>query len=968
MTSKPDNQNSPKSAGRERISPDSVDPHGSRPFGLSRRRFLETAGFTLSLTALHGCSRPDPELALPLLLQPEGVIPGKLQTYASTCAGCPAGCGLLVGVRDGRPLKMEGMPEHPLSHGGLCAVGQALPLGLYDRQRLQQPLHDGQPTDWKSADEQITKTLNEIADSGGTVRFVTSTVTGPTLQTSIDAFLERFSDARHITFDSVSCSAISDAHEQTHGRRQLPHYRFDRATVIVSFGADFLGTWISPVEFTAAWRKGRVPTPERPEMSYHAHFEGHVTLTGSNADRRYRIAPDEYSALLNRLYTLIAQKAGRPADDNKPEELSVPEAELNALAERLWSAGRTGLVICDSQDMTVQVVVNAINHLLDSYETTLSIEQPSRQRQGSDADVVQLISELKEGRVDALFVADTDLVYNLPDQDALAEAIRKVKLVVSLSERENDTTAAADFVCPDHHPLESWMDAEAVAGVISLRQPLLQPLGSTRSILESLAQWTGEQKSAYDILRSSWKSDVFPRAEDSGGKAFREFWDQSVHDGFVRVRPADSSDPVAPKPGPSEADRLVAADKWLQSVDGPTVDSAPSDYCLTLTSRIGLTDSRHAHNPWLQELPDPITKVVWDNYVSISPTAAGKLGVSDGDVVQITVGKDTRLELPALIQRGQHDRVISVDLNYGVPGTQRFADIGPQWFEAKPTVDADSPVGKNAAPLIRFENNALRYERNDVSLKKTGKRHILASTQTHHTLEIPPNVAPSGAEVRDIVQLTTLSAFTKNPEAGRVEHHFPADTQLWSDDHSNQKPHWGMAIDLNACTGCSACLVACQSENNVPVVGKDEVQRQREMHWLRIDRYYAGDEDDLQVSHQPMMCQHCDNAPCETVCPVLATVHSDEGLNEQVYNRCVGTRYCANNCPYKVRRFNWFDYPHDDSLVNLALNPDVAVRSRGVMEKCTFCVHRVEKGRKPACAGDSVPHSKAIRLPSLRVT
>jgi molybdopterin-containing oxidoreductase family iron-sulfur binding subunit len=400
-----------------------------------------------------------------------------------------------------------------------------------------------------------------------------------------------------------------------------------------------------------------------------------------------------------------------------------------------------------------------------------------------------------------------------------------------------------------------------------------------------------------------------------------------VHDGFVEVPPTRNT-----------------AREFRADVVEPVSSRSSGEYCLVLYSKIALTDSRHAHNPWLQELPDPVTKVVWDNYVCTSPATAERLGLETGDVVEIKTSDGNSLELPVLIQPGQHDRVLAIALGYGVKGTDRFANIGPSWLEAKPTVAKGERIGKNAAPLIKVQDCILHYVRGDVTIKPLGRRHELASTQSHHTLELPPQVAPRGAEMREPIQETTLAAFAKNPAAGKPDqHHFEG--QLWADDHPPRGHAWGMSIDLNACTGCSACLIACQSENNVPVVGKDEVSRQREMHWIRIDRYYSGTEDDVEVSHQPMMCQHCGNAPCETVCPVLATAHGDEGLNEQVYNRCVGTRYCANNCPYKVRRFNWFNYPRDDELQNLLLNPDVTVRSRGVMEKCSMCVQRIQEGK-----------------------
>ena len=907
---------------------------------ISRRRFLEAAGFSFSLLALQGCSRAPVEYAIPFTDQPEGFIPGKARQFATTCTGCTAGCGLLVSVRDGRPLKMEGMPEHPLSHGGLCAIGQALPLGLYDSHRLKHPLYKGQPSDWTEIDHSITGILNEIQQAPGAVRFVTSTVTSPTLQSSINAFLSQFPNSRHITMDADNCSAILTAHQQTHGVRVLPRYHFDRADVIVSFGADFLGTWISPVEFTAAWRTHRVPTAERPAMSYHVQFEGRMSLTGSNADRRFRLAPDEFSSVLNHLYVALVERAAllpvspprepphqMPLASEIRAALPISDADLAALVDRLWNARGSSLVLCDSQDVSIQILVNAINHLLENYGKTVDIARPSRQRQGNDADVLTLLEELTAGKVSALFVAGMDLTHNLPMSEALTEAISRVRLAVSFSERSDDFASRAQFVCPDHHPLESWMDAEPVSGVFSLCQPLLAPLGQTRSILESLARWSGKDSPALEMVRATWERDILPRTEST---AFQQFWDQAVHDGFVEVTPSDS-----------------AAGEFRSSVVKlvPQGD-ASGDYCLSLYFKVGMTDSRHAHNPWLQELPDPVTKVTWDNYVSVSKATAAALELTDGDVVRVASGDDgISIELPTLIQRGQHDRVIAIALGYGVKGTDRFSAIGPQWLESRLTVNVGETVGRNAALLIRSHDGALHHSRSDITIRKVGRRHDLATTQEHHTLEIPRNVAPHGAEVRDVVQHTLLAAFAHDPQAGKPQQHGQSDVQLWAEDHPKKDHAWGMSIDLNACTGCSACLVACQSENNVPVVGKDEVRRQREMHWIRIDRYYGGDDDDVQVSHQPMMCQHCDNAPCETVCPVLATVHSSEGLNEQVYNRCVGTRYCANNCPYKVRRFNWFDYSHEDSLLNLALNPDVTVRTRGVMEKCSMCVQRIEQGK-----------------------
>jgi molybdopterin-containing oxidoreductase family iron-sulfur binding subunit len=355
-----------------------------------------------------------------------------------------------------------------------------------------------------------------------------------------------------------------------------------------------------------------------------------------------------------------------------------------------------------------------------------------------------------------------------------------------------------------------------------------------------------------------------------------------------------------------------------------------------------MLDGRHAHNPWLQELPDPVTKIVWDNYASVSPATAARLGLQESGVVRLEAD-GAGIELPVHVQPGQHDGAIAVALGYGRKGTDRFTRIGPQWFEAEPIVPPGGLVGKNAAPFLRFAGGALEYDNVPVTVTATGKSHPLVSTQEHHSLHVPEHLAPRNRERRPIVQETTLGEYTKDPSAGSFGRHEAV--SLWPEEHTYDGSHWGMAIDLSACTGCSACLVGCMAENNIPVVGKDEVRRNREMTWIRIDRYYTEQDGRFSVAHQPMLCQHCGNAPCETVCPVLATVHSKEGLNQQVYNRCVGTRYCSNNCPYKVRRFNWFEYPHGDDLHRLVLNPDVTVRERGVMEKCSFCVQRIQEAK-----------------------
>jgi molybdopterin-containing oxidoreductase family iron-sulfur binding subunit len=974
-----------------KLFPEEIGPRPDYgPGGPSRRDFLRLAGFALAGTTLAGCRRAPVRRALPYLVQPEEGVAGKAYYYASVCGGCSAGCGLLVKNRDGRPIKLEGNDRHPLSRGGLCAAGQASLLGLYDQHRLKQPLRDGRQVKWAEVDRAIRGKLQELRKQGRAVRFLTGSLSSPTTRTLIQQFLGTFPDSRehgHVVHDPRPGSAILAAHALTHGVRLQPHYHLDQADVLVSFDADFLGTWISPVEFTAAYQKGRRPQGTPPRMSYHVQFESRLSLTGSKADQRLTVRPGDLGLILSHLAVRLAPRARVTLPKVRLEEAPVAGRFLDHLADVLWRSRQRSLVLCGSQDVNLQILGNALNHLLDNYGTTVDVVQPSYQVQGNDGDLEKLLGELRQGKVGALFIHQCNPVHDLPAGAALAKELKGVPLLVCCSERLDETARLAHFVCPVPHALESWSDAEPVNGVVSLVQPAITPLGNTRSLLESLGAWMGPPRgkkppSAYDLLRTTWEAEVFPRsaaalavlgagtvgflgspagqgpllasaALGAGSAArphtFQAFWDHTLHEGFARV---------APRPVRVQDFNLEAVQLVTRSSPRPE-----GTYSVVLYSKVGMPDAGHAYNPWLHELPDPISKVTWDNYACLSPATAQRLGVKDGDVVRLEApdagGGSHGLELPALVQPGQHDQVVAVALGYGSQLSKRFADIGPDWLEARPTVGANGLVGQNAAPLLNWAGGSLHLVRDGVRLKKTGRQHALASTQTQDRLTLPPHLAQRGQERRPITQETTLAHLQKKPArtplpmAGQGEH-------LWPDDHSSSGPRWGMVIDHNACTGCSACVIACQVENNIPVVGKDEVRRHREMHWLRIDRYYtpltsrpSGEKnrgEGVDVVHQPMLCQHCGHAPCEPVCPVLATVHSAEGLNQQVYNRCVGTRYCANNCPYKVRRFNWFDYAHDDTLANLTLNPDVTVRSRGVMEKCTFCVQRIQEARSEAAA------------------
>ena len=894
---------------------------------LDRRDFLKASGFALAFAS--GCSRSPLHEAIPLLAADPEMVPGRASWYASTCAGCTAGCGVLGKSRDGRPIKLEGNDLHPLSQGGLCAVGQATLLELYDGQRLRGPLRRGEVSDWPTVDAAIGDALSRAADGGLPVRLLTETVNSPSELAAIREFGRRFSDFRHVVYDPLSSAAILDAHLRTFGIRTLPHYDFAKAEVIAAFDADFLGSWISPVEFTAGYQAGRQLEIESPRLSYHLQAEARLSLTGSNADRRVLLHPAETVSTLRYLAAHVAAHAGRTDDalpTVQPGSHSAPW--VGDLAARLWHARGRSLVVSGSQELAAQLLCNLINELLGNYEQTLSIQRPSYQRTGDDRALADLERELEAGAVEVLLTRGVNPIYDLPNGSRWEGYLSATPLTVSFAHGLDETALATWAVCPEHHFLEDWRDAEPVAGRLSLTQPLVNPRGDTRAFTTSLLAWSGRPVENLEWMQEVWREEIVARAD---GGAFQQLWQQAVQRGQLDVA---INEAVALSPATASFDFTA-----LGSLAAPAAERDTSGLSLVLYPKLGMLDGRHAHNAWLQELPDPISKVSWDNYASLSPETAAEYGVEDGDLIEIAAGEHKTV-LPAHLQPGQHPGVVAVALGYGRAGTDRFHGVGPDWLEAEATVGVGERVGVRINDWLRSDDGLLSCEGTEVSLRATGGHRRLAFTQVYDDREVPERLRPANGEPRPIIQETVLPAYLEDRGAGEPHsHHF--DGNLWP-EYPEGEHHWAMAIDLSACTGCSGCVIACQVENNVPVVGRDEIRRRRDLYWMRIDRYYAESEQGVDVFHQPMLCHHCDNAPCETVCPVAATVHSEEGLNQQVYNRCVGTRYCANNCPYKVRRFNWFDYPRPSAEENLVLNPDVTVRSRGVMEKCSFCVQRIE--------------------------
>ena len=869
--------------------------------GVSRRTFLEVLGYSSVALALSGCRAPQQKI-VPYLKQPVEFTPGEASWFASVCGGCSAGCGTLVKVRDGRPIKLEGNPDHPLSQGGLCALAHGMIFGLYDPDRLRQPLIANQPANCDQIDHQVIEKLAAIKKSGGKVRVLTAPINSPTSRETIQKFLAQFGDGKHITYSAVSTDAIRQAHLRTHGVAAIPQCRFDKAKLVVSFDADFLGTWIAPVQFTRAYAKARDLRDNQREMLRHVQFESRMSLTGSNADTRIKVSPAERKLALLYLAKLIAATDGDFAAPINYQLSSFEAAQLTQttrdaiehLAKDLMKFQGNALVVSGSGDLDVQSIVNFINYAIGSYGNTVDLSSPYGVNESSDAEMIELVCQMNAGEIAALLISGVNPAYDYFDNQSFTNGLKKVSLKVSLNASLDETSSLTDYVCPQSHFLEAWDDAEPVRGTFSINQPTMAPLFQTRAYQETLMRWSGDPRSFYEVLRESWREKLFP--QQKAYATFDEFWDQTLAKGFIAVTPAATPPPAFKSDGFTE---IIARLKSTANAPTPT---------LLLYQKTSIHDGRFANNPWLQELPDPVTKITWDNCACLSPAFAQKSGIDEGRVVRISDGS-RMIELPAHIQPGQHDDVVAVALGYGRPKAGK----------------AGSNVGVNAFPFVAFATT-FRYSHANVTIEKTAQRIEFAQTQIK-----------DAQEERNLVRELTLADYVKGEQEQREE--FPS---LWS-PHDYPEHKWGIAVDLNACVGCSACVISCQGENNIPVVGKDEVRNRREMHWIRIDRYFGGDRDDPKVNYQPVMCQQCDNASCESVCPVLATVHSSEGLNMQVYNRCVGTRYCENNCAFKVRRFNWFNYSHDDAVANLALNPDVTVRTRGVMEKCTFCVQRIEE-------------------------
>ncbi len=883
-------------------------PRVDRGQGVNRRGFLKAIGIG-GAAALASCQRIPVNKAIPFLVPVEEQTPGVSSHYAATCTACPAACGLMMTVRDGRPIKLEGNPEHPRSLGGLCAVGQGDLRALYDPKRLQGPQLDGKDASWQEIDDLVLRHLDGARRAGSKVRVLAKTIISPTGRQVVEDFLAPFG-GRLVEYDAdpETASAIIEAYEHLDGVQVLPAPDMESVDLLVSIASDFLGAGLDPVTAARAYADRKRAANLRGPLR-HVQIEGTISLTGAAADERWLATFGERRLMALHLLQGVARRSADPAAAQifsrlaDLPTLSEAQRPTKDLADALHVARGRSLVMSGDDDPITQIAVALVNRLLGNEGKTLDLERPLLIRRGRDSALRALLDELRAGEVEALFIVDLDPIEQLPGGADLAALIAKVPLTVALTDRPTATAHAVKAVAAAHHGLERWGDAMPRVGVLSLSQPGVRPLFDTRDPFESFLNWSGATVLDYRRhLEGVWKRDILQGIDPELA------WTQAVSTGLA---PANAVLPVVPVAARTPKDLVGVLDAALGDAGDLAV---PIDLEVELLAEVGLREGSRSFVPWLRELPDPLTRASWMPCVRMAPALAQKFGAVDGDVLRISVD-DRAVEMPVRVMPGQHPLVLGVPVGYGrVDGTGDGT--------------GDGNVLQNAYTLVDTRAGRLRRRGLGATVRLTDHKVILPLVQWEMT-----------THGRDILHQV------ERPDEQVNYEKVPVNSGMWGERQKVDGPMWEMTIDLDSCTGCSACVVACQAENNIVTVGPDEMRRHRDMHWLRIDRYFAGDAAHPDVLFQPMLCSHCNNAPCETVCPVAATTHSSDGLNMQVYNRCVGTRYCSNNCPYKVRRFNWFAHPVKEPLERMVLNPDVVYRDRGVMEKCTFCIQRIQAAR-----------------------
>jgi molybdopterin-containing oxidoreductase family iron-sulfur binding subunit len=892
----------------------------------TRRDFLKYVGFSTAAASLAACEGPVVK-SIPYVVQPEEIIPGVADYYATTMADGFDFANILIKTREGRPIKVENNNLEGAKTGANARVHASV-LSLYDSLRLKSPKIAGKEASWADVNTKVKASLEDAKAKGGNVVVLTNTMASPSTDALIASLVAKYPTTKHVVYDAVSESNTLDAFQTVYGVRALANYDFSKANTIVSVGADFLSDWQGG-GFDAGYAQGRIP--KNGMMSKHIQIEANMSLAGANADVRIPLNIAAQKQALVKIYNIVTGASIGTSKIDKYEEAVVKAAK------QLKAAGSKGVFVTGLDDVNAQLLALAINNALQS--EAFNPSNAILTRKGDAKAVAQLVADMKAGKVHTLIMNGVNPAYTLSNSKEFVAALKSVKLSVAFSMKEDETSTETTIAAAAPHYLESWGDVAITRGNYSIMQPTIRPLFNTKQFQDALLTWTDNSVAYYDFLKSF-------SATSLAGKS----WNQAVHDGFV----ASVASPLSA----SSANYSAAASALAQAKS--------SNFDLVLYSKIGMGDGQQANNPWLQEFPDPITRVSWDNYVTISKADAEKgefknwnvaNGGLNGSYATIKVGNTTLEKVPVIIQPGQAKGTLGLAFGYG----------------KKLGLKDEMQVGVNAYALYANLNS-----NQNATITVADGEHEFASVQLQRTL----------MGRGDILKETTLEVFnTKDAKEWNpipmvsLDHKPTAATEvdLWESFDRSIGHHFNLSIDLNACTGCGACVIACHAENNVPVVGKSEVRRSRDMHWLRIDRYYSSQEtfagdivvkeeasglldtistfsdmedpsENPQVAFQPVMCQHCNHAPCETVCPVAATSHGREGQNHMAYNRCVGTRYCANNCPYKVRRFNWFlynknsefDYHMNDDLGRMVLNPDVNVRSRGVMEKCSMCIQMTQ--------------------------
>ena len=900
----------------------------------NRRDFLKYLGFSTAAATLASCEGPV-NRSIPYVVQPDRIVPGIANFYATSIADGFDFANVLVKTREGRPIKIENNTKAKVKSSANARVHASV-LSMYDSQRLKGPMHEGKEINWNELNKNIIDELELMKTNDSPVAILTQTFASPSTLKIINEFKRKYPNVRHVVYDAISESKALDAFEIAYGTRALPSYDFSKADVIVSVGADFLGDWQGGGHDTG-YAKGRVPLNDgsnKAKMSKHFQLESNMSISGANADKRIMLTPTQQKIALAKIYGYISSYN---VVGELPEKIDL---SIKKIAESLINAGNKGIIITGIDDSDAHLLTFAINDLLGSL--SFRKNDLSLIRSGNDKEVLKLIKDLNSEEVKGIIMCGVNPAYTLPNSNEFISGIKKTKFSVCFSMKNDETAVESKWVAAAPHYFESWGDNEMISENFSLTQPTIRPLFDTMQFQDCLLKWMGSESSYYDFIKDNWNKNIL----------YNSSWNQVLHDGFFRSNKKTQIKNIYSDYN-SSASRLSS--------------SKSVGFEMVLYSKTGLGDGQQANNPWLQEFPDPITRVSWDNYLTISKQDAKQLGLKNYNVSNGALDSNyakiksngVTLKVPVIIQPGQAKGSMGLAFGYGKTSGMK----------------KEMQVGVNAFKLYTNFNSF-----QNIQIESIDDNHEFACVQLHNTL----------MGRGDIIKETSLEVFnTKKssewnymPKVSLNHIETPVtspDVDIWDEFDRSIGHHFNLSIDLNACTGCGACVIACHAENNVPVVGKQEVRKSRDMHWLRIDRYYSskdsfkedndkkdaisGINDSLsvfgemeepsanpQVVFQPVMCQHCNHAPCETVCPVAATSHGRQGQNHMAYNRCIGTRYCANNCPYKVRRFNWFlynnndefDFNMNDDLGKMVLNPDVVVRSRGVMEKCSFCIQSTQ--------------------------